>query len=121
MFTTEGIALRAAPLNDVIGGWLAVSSRGSCGSLIVTTSLRRFQESRSGRSVETTNSTAREMVAVWQNVSHSLRMEIVRTRRRGWKEFLETQPLICGEFGTGRAGTTLFPDSRNYCRKWGRQ
>src|SRR6266850_590885 len=72
MLTTDGIALRAAPLNDVTALWLTGSC--GCGSLIVTTLPRGFQESRSGRSVETTNSAARQMVAVWQKVSQSLRM-----------------------------------------------
>src|SRR5687768_11576226 len=72
MLTTDGIALRAAPLNDVSVDWLAVSGGG--GSLMVTTSLCSCHENRSGRSVDTTNSTARQTVAVWQKVSHSLRM-----------------------------------------------
>src|SRR5262244_3967303 len=72
MLTTDGIALRAAPLNDVTALGAVVSCVG--GSLIATTFPRGFQESRSGRSVETTNSAPRQMVAVWQKVSQSLRM-----------------------------------------------
>src|SRR5262245_11542274 len=73
MLTPDGMALRAAPLNEVIVDWPGASSCG-WGSLIVTTSLRKLQDSKSGRSVETTNSTARQTVAVWQKVSQSLRM-----------------------------------------------
>ena len=70
MLTTAGIAARR-PAEEVIA---AVSGLLLRGSLIVTTSPRVFHASRSGRKVETTNSTATQMVAVWQNVSQSLRM-----------------------------------------------
>ena len=57
--------------------WLIAATGSSlCGSLIVTTSPDGVVESRSGRKVEITNSTARHTVAVWQNVSQSLRMEV---------------------------------------------
>ena len=115
MLTTDGIALRAAPLNEVIVDWVGASCSGS-GSLIVTTSLRRFQESKSGRSVETTNSTARQIVAVWQKVSQSLRMNqesvglsadklpmqnhwYQNGRTRKPKNFLEPAPALFGEHG----------------------
>src|SRR5688572_2996296 len=72
MLTTAGMALRAASLNDAVTrtGASAWVSR----SLTVTTLLREFQVRRSGRNVETTKSTARQTVAVWANISQSLRM-----------------------------------------------
>ncbi len=70
MLTTAGIALRAPSLKDAV----ARAGASDGGSLTVTTLLRAFQASRSGRSVETTNRTARQTVAVWAKTSQSLRM-----------------------------------------------
>ena len=45
--------------------------------IVTTPPLRPPKDSRSGLRVETTNSTAREIVAAWAKISQSLRMEWV--------------------------------------------
>ena len=72
MLTTAGIALRAASLNEVTGARRRLLARRLLDRH--RRRLRAVQASRSGRSVETTNSTARQTVAVWQKMSQSLRM-----------------------------------------------
>ena len=80
IFTTAGMALRAASLNEVTAG---TGDGGSC-SFTVTTLLRAFQVRSSGRRVETTNSTARQIVAVWVKTSQSLRIRSGGVCRWRW-------------------------------------
>src|SRR5688572_19356090 len=70
MFTTAGMARLAASLKDET---LRTSGSGGA-SRIVTTLPRPLHARRSGRSVMTTKSAATHTVAVWQNVSQSLRI-----------------------------------------------
>src|SRR5688572_5543459 len=72
MFTTAGIALRAASLYDAAG----CGDASGAGSFTVTTSLRGFQATRSGRNVETTKSTARQIVAAWAKTSQNRRIGV---------------------------------------------
>src|SRR5450756_1953431 len=72
MLTTAGIAVLAASLNDAI-----LRPGASTGlSAVVTTPAfgRAFHDSRSGRSVVTTNRMPRQIVVVWAKISQSLRI-----------------------------------------------
>src|SRR6187431_2739308 len=72
MLTTVGIAFRAASLYDANARVGATAA-----SRVVTTSTlaRVVEPRRSGRSVDTTNRMARQIVVVWAKMSQSLRME----------------------------------------------
>jgi len=65
-----GIALRAASLKEAV----ARAGASGGGSFTATTLPRMFQVSKSGRNVETTNSSARQIVALCAKMSQSLRM-----------------------------------------------
>ena len=79
MFTTDGIALFAAALNE---GWRAPETGTGLtwapfDSVMVTTPLPACcvrRGSRSGRRVETTSSNARAIVVAWANTNHNLRI-----------------------------------------------
>ena len=66
-----GMALRAASLNEAV----ARAGESTTGSLGVTTPRWGDRDTRSGRSVATTNSTAMLIVAAWAKTSQSLRIE----------------------------------------------
>src|SRR3990172_9982724 len=78
MLTTAGIVFLAASLNDAI---LRLEA-SAVGSLTVTTSTLggARHDSKSGRSVATTNRIPRQIVVVWAKISQSLRMEYREAR-----------------------------------------
>jgi hypothetical protein len=72
MFTTAGIALFAATFRLPVAGLPPCVSAAS--RIVITLPLGRDKLTRSGRSVVTTNRTARQIVTAWENINQNLRM-----------------------------------------------